>query len=123
MNCMRGSINLKELRPLHYMSACHKGIKERDKEIWGGGNCRTRSHPAKFSACAYKGRQSYEFKVSQGQSKFRHRHGRNGDLRARSYPASLLSVLKKTIRSLNSLATLKKKCTCCLSLRIKGLRS
>ena len=28
-------MNLKELRQLHYGSACQKGIKEGNKEIWG----------------------------------------------------------------------------------------
>ena len=45
-----------------------------------------------------------EFKVSLGQSKGRHRHDRNGDLRARSYTASLLSVLTKAGRFFNSFA-------------------
>jgi hypothetical protein len=56
----------------------------------------------------YKGRQIPEFKVSLGQSEVRPRHGRNGDLRVRYHPYSLLSVLTKAGRSLNSFAMLRK---------------
>jgi hypothetical protein len=45
-----------------------------------------------------------------GQSKFQFRHGGSSDLRAGSHPASLLSVLTKAGRSLNSFAVLRKMC-------------
>ena len=52
----------------------------------------------------YKGRQIPEFKVSLGQSKLK---PRCADLRDGSHPASLLSVLTKADRSLNSFAMLR----------------
>ena len=35
MNCIRGIIDLKEQRQLHYEPACQKDTKEGDKEIRG----------------------------------------------------------------------------------------
>lgn len=54
-------------------------------------------------------RQISEFKVSLGQIEFRSRGGGNGNLTPGSYLASLLSVLKKAGRFLNTFAMLKKK--------------
>jgi hypothetical protein len=53
-------------------------------------------------------RQITEFKVSLRQSKFRSKHGGNGNFRTGSHPASLLSVLTKADSSLNSSAMFKK---------------
>ena len=52
--------------------------------------------------------EHYEFKVSLRQSKFRSKHGGNGNFRTGSHPASLLSVLTKADSSLNSSAMFKK---------------
>lgn len=88
----------------------------------GSSNLKARSHPAKFIVCAYKGRQIPKFKVSLEQNEFRPRCGGNVDLRVRSYPASILFVLTKSGRSLNSLAMLIFFLNL-VSLRVKGLRS
>lgn len=109
MNYMRGLIDLKDKRQLHYESACQKDTKEGDKRKLRSGVQRARSLLAKFIICAYKGSQIPEFMVSLGQSKFRSRYDGNGDFRARSQ--SLLSVLTKAGRPLNTLAMLKK-CIC-----------
>ena len=56
------------------------------------------------------GRQILEFKNSLGLKEFRPRHGGNSDLRTEFHPASLLPVLTKAARSLNSFAMLIKMC-------------
>jgi hypothetical protein len=101
---MRGLIDLKDKRQLHYESACQKDTKEGDKRKLRSGVQRARSLLAKFIICAYKGSQIPEFMVSLGQSKFRSRHGGNGNFRIRSHPASLLCMLIKAGRSLKSFA-------------------
>jgi hypothetical protein len=63
-------MDLKEQRQLHYELACQKDRKA-----------------------------SKLFQVSLGQSKFRFRLGGNGNLRAGSHPASLMSVPTKAGRS------------------------
>ena len=73
MNYTRGFADLKEQRQLHYEPACQKDTK----------------------TAIYKYRQIPQFKVSLGQSEFRSKHSGNANLRARSYLASLLSVLTK----------------------------
>lgn len=35
MTCMRGFMDLKEQRQLHYEAACQKDIKDGNKDIWG----------------------------------------------------------------------------------------
>jgi hypothetical protein len=93
MNHMRGFMDLKEQMQLHYEPGCQKDTK----------------------ASRYKVRQIPEFKVSLSQSKFRPKQDWSCDLRTRSHPASLLSVLTKACRSLNSLAMLRKNMLAVLS--------
>ena len=69
----------------------------------------------------YKGRQIPEFKVSLKWGNVWPLRDGSSDLRARSNPASLLSVLTKAGRTPNSFAMLRK-CACCLSLEVKVLR-
>ena len=46
--------------------------------------------------------------------------GRNGNFRAESYPNILLSMLYKGWQISELFCNVKKKCACCLFLRIKG---
>ena len=81
----------------HCESTCQEDIKEGDREIWRV--VIPRQDPIQLNLLsAYKGKQIPEFHVSLGQSYFRSRSGRNGDLRAKSHPAGLLSVLIKADR-------------------------
>ena len=106
MNCVRSFTDLKQQGQLHYEPACQEDIK----------------------VGRYKGRQVPEFRVSLGHREFRPRSrprprpkcGRNGNFRAESYPNILLSMLYKGWQISELFCNVKKKCACCLFLRIKG---
>jgi hypothetical protein len=96
MDFMKGFMNLKEQMQLHYEAACQKDTK-------AGRFLSLRSAWDRVTLGS-----SMVIMVISGQD---------------STQLSLLFVLTKADRSLNSFAMLKTKCTCCLFLRITGLRS
>ena len=81
------------------------------------GDHRARCHPAMFVVYAYKDSQISEFKDSLGQREFgsRPRCCRNDNIRVRSHPASLLSVLNSGRQISEFFCNIKKK-MCLLSL-------